>query len=76
LKATPADLTRISARNGGKFPTPKVRRYIEGLDEIAAHGSRDMPVWGQALRGVPGGQAGVQLRIEALTRYLESIQVK
>jgi len=75
LKAVPADLTRISARNGGKFPTVKVRRYIEGLDELAAHGSRDMPVWGQAFRGVAtGGQAGVQLRVEALARYLESIQ--
>jgi mono/diheme cytochrome c family protein len=75
LKAVPADLTRINARNGGKFPTVKVRRYIEGLDEISAHGSRDMPVWGQVFRGVAtGGQAGIQLRVEALTKYLESIQ--
>ena len=74
LKAVPADLTRINARNGGKFPTVKVRRYIEGIDEIAAHGSRDMPVWGQAFRSMTGGQAGVQLRVEALTKYLESIQ--
>ena len=50
LKAVPADLTTLSARNGGKFPDVRVRRYIEGLDEIAAHGSRDMPVWGKALR--------------------------
>jgi mono/diheme cytochrome c family protein len=74
LKAVPADLTRISARNGGKFPVTKVRRYIEGLDELAAHGSRDMPVWGQVLRGVSGGTAGVQLRVEALTKYIESLQ--
>jgi len=37
LKTVPADLTRISARNGGKFPDTKVRRYIEGLDQIPAH---------------------------------------
>jgi len=74
LKTVPADLTRINARNGGKFPTVKIRRYIEGLDEIPAHGSRDMPVWGQAFRGMTGGPAGVQLRVEALTKYLESIQ--
>ena len=76
LKTVPADLTRISVRNDGKFPTNKVRRYIEGLDEIPAHGSRDMPVWGQVLRSLGGGQSEVQLRVENLTKYLESIQEK
>ena len=76
LKTVPADLTRISARNDGKFPTNKVRRYIEGLDEIPAHGSRDMPVWGPVLRSLGGGQSEMQLRIENLTKYLESIQQK
>ena len=76
LKAVPADLTRLSARNGGKFPDARVRRYIEGLDEVSAHGSRDMPVWGKALRGMPGGDAGVAVRIEGLTRYVESLQQK
>jgi mono/diheme cytochrome c family protein len=73
LKAVPADLTRISARNGGKFPGTKVRRYIEGLDEIPAHGTRDMPVWGRVLRSGPD-DAAVRLRVEALTKYLESLQ--
>jgi mono/diheme cytochrome c family protein len=76
LKTVPADLTRISARNGGKFPTNKVRRFIEGLDEIPAHGSREMPVWGTVLRSLGGGQSEVQLRVENLTKYLESIQQK
>jgi mono/diheme cytochrome c family protein len=76
LKSVPADLTMLSARNGGKFPDTRVRRYIEGLDEISAHGSRDMPVWGKALRGMPGGDAGVRLRIEGLTRHVESLQQK
>src|SRR2546425_2496782 len=30
LKKPPADLTRISARNNGTFPTEKVRRFIDG----------------------------------------------
>jgi len=76
LKAVPADLTRLSARNGGKVPDTRVRRYIEGLDEMSAHGSRDMPVWGKALRGMPGGDAGMRLRIEGLTRHVESLQQK
>lgn len=77
LKTVPADLTRISARNDGKFPMNKIRRYIEGLDELTAHGSREMPVWGSVLRSPGGGgQSEVQLRIENLTKYLESIQQK
>src|SRR5450755_41791 len=46
LAKVPADLTKISARNNGTFPDTRVRRYIEGLDEVAAHGTRDMPMWG------------------------------
>jgi mono/diheme cytochrome c family protein len=76
LKTAPADLTRIAARNGGKFPAVNVGRYIEGIDEIPAHGSRDMPVWGQVLRVLPGGEATVKMRVEALTKYLQSIQQK
>ena len=75
LKTAPADLTRISERNDGKFPDAKVRRYIEGLDEIAAHGSRDMPVWGEVLRGI-GDRDQTTLRINALTSYVQSLQAK
>lgn len=74
LKTVPADLTRINARNDGKFPEVKVRRYIEGLDQIAAHGSRDMPVWGQLFRTMPGGDATVRLRVQQLTDYLRKMQ--
>ena len=75
LKTPPADLTTISQRNGGEFPALKVRRYIEGLDEVPAHGTREMPIWGQSLRSL-GSQDEVQLRITALTKYLESLQQK
>jgi mono/diheme cytochrome c family protein len=30
LKTHPADLTRLAKKNGGKFPTEKVRTYIDG----------------------------------------------
>ena len=74
LKTVPADLTKINARNGGKFPAVKVQRYIEGLDQIAAHGSRDMPVWGQLFRGLPGGDAGVKIRVQVLSDYIMKMQ--
>jgi mono/diheme cytochrome c family protein len=75
LKTAPADLTKISERNDGKFPDAKVRRYIEGLDEVAAHGSRDMPVWCDVLRGIDDRDQ-TTLRISALTAHIRSLQEK
>lgn len=72
LSKVPADLTRISARAGGEFPATRVKRYIEGLDEVAAHGTRDMPVWGPLFRSLEPDL--VPLRVQALTDFLKSIQ--
>lgn len=72
LTKAPADLTKISARNGGTFPEVRVKRYIEGADEIAAHGSRDMPMWGELFRALNRDTA--QIRIQALSDYLKSLQ--
>lgn len=72
LAKTPADLTRISARNGGKFPDTRVKRYIEGLDEVPAHGTRDMPMWGDLFKSL--NRDTVQIRVQALSDYLKSLQ--
>jgi mono/diheme cytochrome c family protein len=72
LTKKPADLTQISARNGGKFPEVKVSRYIEGVDEITAHGTRDMPMWGDLFRSLDRDTAA--LRVNALAEYLKTIQ--
>jgi mono/diheme cytochrome c family protein len=72
LKRAPADLTTLASRNGGKFPEVQVRRYIEGLDEVAAHGTRDMPIWGPLFRSLSRDTAA--LRIESLAQHLKSIQ--
>lgn len=74
LTKPPADLTKISARNGGTFPEVKIRRYIEGADEIAAHGSRDMPLWGDLFRGLDRDMA--QIRLNVLTDYVKGMQSK
>jgi mono/diheme cytochrome c family protein len=77
LKKKPADLTRLSARNGGKFPDLKVTRYIEGADEVAAHGNRDMPIWGNLFQSLnPTDNDMVRMRVYDLQEYLKSIQVK
>ena len=71
LKA-PADLTRISARNNGQFPETRVKRYIQGLDEVEAHGSRDMPMWGELFRSLDANTA--LIRVQALSDFLKTIQ--
>jgi mono/diheme cytochrome c family protein len=72
LTKAPADLTRIAARNGGTFPDVRVKRYIEGLDEVPAHGSRDMPMWGDLFRALNRDTA--LIRVQALSDYLKGMQ--
>jgi mono/diheme cytochrome c family protein len=74
LKKPPADLTRISARNNGAFPIEKIRRFIDGRENVASHGTRDMPVWGGLFIGVDRDSDMGKIRIANLTEYLKSIQ--
>ena len=78
LQIKPADLTTIAKRNGGKFPSDIVFRTIDGRNPVKGHGGQDMPIWGNAFLRADGG-ATVEVtraRIDALVRYLESIQQK
>ncbi|MGA7916663.1 MAG: cytochrome c [Candidatus Acidiferrales bacterium] len=74
LKATVPDLTMIAKNDGGKFPTARVRRIIEGQGMIASHGSREMPVWGPIFSQVEADVDRGPVRMENLVKYLESIQ--
>lgn len=76
----PANLTLLSKENGGKFPMMEVIGIVKGDQPIAAHGSREMPVWGQVL-GKPledgmYGQDSADAQIMNIGKYLETIQVK
>ena len=73
LKKRPADLTQLSRKEGGKFPDRRVANVIQGLDVIAAHGSRDMPIWGSVFRTL-GDSATVKIRVANLTAYLQTLQ--
>ena len=46
LKTPAPNLALITERNGGKFPFLKLYDTISGTSLVAAHGSRDMPLWG------------------------------
>ena len=75
LRHRPADLTQFAARNGGVFNGARIHRFIDGRTVITAHGTMEMPVWGDAFKwreGLP--EDGIAVRIDALVQYLESIQ--
>ncbi len=46
LETPPTDLTQLAARNDGQFEEAPVLSAIDGRYEVAAHGPREMPVWG------------------------------
>jgi mono/diheme cytochrome c family protein len=77
LKVAPPDLTILARRAGGRYPDGQVFQIIKWGGAIASHGSREMPVWGVAFRPLSHeNQKQVTARIEALTRYIGSLQQK
>lgn len=71
------DLTTIALRHDG-FPAESLRAVIDGRREMAAHGSRSMPVWGEEFSLAAGADDAAAdeaaARIEALLAWLESVQ--
>jgi mono/diheme cytochrome c family protein len=81
LVRRPADLTKISRRNGGTFPYNRVYAVIDGRYAIPSHGKREMPVWGRQfleddtnLYGPAGGEIVTSERIHELAGYVQSLQ--
>lgn len=77
LKVQPTNLTTLASNHHGSFPDFRIARVIEGSDNLAAHGSRDMPIWGEVFNRMDaGGAASAKLRVENLTEYIKSLQAK
>jgi hypothetical protein len=78
LVQRPADLTAIATRRGGAFPTGEIARIVDGRFDLPAHGSREMPVWGERFGAdVPEVEIGESIargNIASLVEYLKSIQ--
>jgi mono/diheme cytochrome c family protein len=79
LKHGVPDLTKLSQRNGGKFPAERVRQMIDGRSMPSAHGAREMPVWGFEFYGsnAPNEQLARKQAddtIHRLVDYLRTIQ--
>lgn len=77
MKVQPTDLTLLSKRHGGKFPSMEVVSSIDGTTNLPAHASREMPVWGQLFWTMSQGHQGEVLQRTAnLTNYIETLQAK
>lgn len=77
LKPKPADLTGLTARNGGTYPREMVFEVIDGRKKVKGHGGGDMPEWGAAFDAATASNAAeVKRRIDSLVDYLETIQGK
>lgn len=80
LKTPATNLTELSKNNGGKYPAAHVGSVLQFGVPVAAHGSKDMPVWGPLFEsltpGTPTRRAEASLRIKNLTDFLETLQTR
>jgi mono/diheme cytochrome c family protein len=77
------DLTVLAANNGGVYSHKDVKKVIFGRFRTIAHGTVDMPPWGEQMMYAsrPGWssfprRAYSRERINTLTTYIESFQVE
>lgn len=77
LKTPPTDLTQMAKKSGGESQVMKVKAILRFGTSIGAHGTSDMPVWGNLFRAVSGRDSSiVELRITNLATYVNSMQEK
>ena len=74
MRTPPADLPRIAQRYGGRFPAAEMAAYIDGRTVVPAHGSREMPIWGERFGEMAGGgsvgEEVVRVNLLVLIEYL------
>jgi len=83
LTPKPTDLTVLAKNKGGEYPFMDIYLMVDGQEDVAAHGGRAMPVWGNRYRkeeakryGAFGGEEIVHGRILKLVYYIQAIQQK
>jgi mono/diheme cytochrome c family protein len=76
LKVAPANLTKLSATNGGAFPFEMVMKTIDHGRDVRGHGTEDMPAWGDAFKKTAASPDDANRMMRELAHYLWSIQPK
>ena len=75
LTKRPPDLTTLTSKNDGKFPFDKVARSIDGRETPRAHGTTNMPAWGEVFGKTTGTESPtVEGAVKRITHYVWSIQ--
>jgi mono/diheme cytochrome c family protein len=78
LKVPPANLQHLGERYGRPLPE-SLLAYIDGRKQVAAHGDREMPVWGRSFifiledESLPE-ESEVHAVLQSILLYLDSIQ--
>jgi mono/diheme cytochrome c family protein len=54
LKTPPPDLTVLAKNNNGIFPMNAIYETMYGSKTIPAHGTREMPIWGERFNPIVG----------------------
>lgn len=86
LRVSATDLTQLAKKNQGILPAARMYEVIQG-DHVPSHGSRDMPIWGQAYRvddaqrlhearGNYDAEGLVRARILMLIEYINRLQAR
>jgi mono/diheme cytochrome c family protein len=81
------DITTLTKSNNGVFPYDRVYQTIDGRADVKAHGSRDMPIWGNEYNAKAAeyysdylhhynAEGFVRGRILALINYIYTLQEK
>ncbi len=79
LAVDPSNLTTLTLRNDNSFPVEAVFQTIDGIADIEAHGTREMPVWGNIWAeqgGEPVPREEVEKRINEIVEYIRTIQIE
>ena len=76
MRVTVPNLRTLAQRNGGEFPIDTVRAYVDGRDTLAAHGDRQMPIWGDVFRGADqdADDRTIRRRIAAIVDFISTLQ--
>lgn len=74
LKSRPTDLTQLSKAHQGQFPSLSLTNMLDKDPGTSAHGSKDMPIWGNSFRGSGENPAVVRLRIRNLVDHIKKLQ--
>ena len=76
LKTVPTDLTTLTKRHEGKYPSDYVLQVLRnGPATAKAHGSEEMPVWGPLFSAI-GDPGSPTQRFFNLSKFIEGMQAK